>query len=142
MIYPKDYKVLCYRNKMEESALRPMVQEWMQLHNPPPRNGKLGKIQVTWPVVGRRLADNLDTRVEAEREAVQRDALIQAVLAYLAADSEHGGLPQELKERVRVRTGIYYDVSPFYDSSAQPLAGGVHRRPAASSECGPWEGQV
>lgn len=119
MIYPEDYKVLCFRNAMEKSALRPMVQEWMRLHNPPPRNGKLGRIQVTWPVVGRRLVDNLATRVEAERVAVQKDALIQAVLAYLAPDSEHDGLPQELKERVRVRTDIIFDVTPFYDPRVQ-----------------------
>ena len=119
MIYPEDYKVLCFRDAMEKSALRPMVQEWMRLHNPPPRNGKLGRIQVTWPVVGRRLVDNLDTRVEAERVAVQRDALIPAVLAYLAPDSEHDGLPQELKERLRVRTDIVFDVTPFYDTSVQ-----------------------
>ena len=111
--------MLCFRNAMEKSALRPMVQEWMRLRNPPPRNGKLGRIQVTWPVVGRRLVDNLVTRVEAERVAVQRDALIQAALAYLAPDSEHEGLPQELKERVRVRTDIYYDVTPFYDTRVQ-----------------------
>eukprot|EP00966_Prymnesium_polylepis_P046664 1081753-Prymnesium_polylepis.1 len=106
-IYPKDYEALCPRATKPgkggcNTELGGIVQQWLQLPQPPPKNAKLpqpqgGGVQTAYPVVGRVFVDNLAERVEQERAAVGGGALRAAIQASGPADK----LPTELHERIR-----------------------------------------
>eukprot|EP00966_Prymnesium_polylepis_P259114 5984451-Prymnesium_polylepis.1 len=71
----------------------------MGLPHEPPANGGQLLLQVAYPVVGRVFVDDLNALVAAERVAVQRDALVDAVIAA----GPVALLPQGLFERISVR---------------------------------------
>ena len=67
-IYPTIYNRLCPNNKLDGLAL--LVKERLCLGQPPPKNGRAGgtdgQDQVSYPVVGWVLVDDLETLVAAD----------------------------------------------------------------------------
>jgi len=117
-IYPDDYARLCPRPNApgiggSNQALAAIVKDWMGLPHEPPANGGQLLLQVAYPVVGRVFVDDLNALVAAERVAVQRDALVDAVIAA----GPVALLPQGLFERISVRV-LTPDSSPF---NTEPL---------------------
>ena len=86
-IYPTIYNRLCPNNKLDGLAL--LVKERLCLGQPPPKNGRAGgtdgQDQVSYPVVGWVLVDDLETLVAADIAASVQPPPPTLVAAHAAA---------------------------------------------------------